>query len=118
MSAWNFIGILAWLIVLAWLIFTILNTRKRHLKMIIKDHKKFTWRNLCLDIVEVVVSLAMAIFMVQTTFLRVPNLKDSSQVKLSYQYKPLVLKTDGAQGYTLKCKMVMGKNPSNISHIG
>lgn len=111
MSAWNIIGIVAWVIVLAWVIFTIVNIRTRHLRMIIKEHQRFTWRNLILDLVEVVVMVALIIGMTYVTFFRSPNLKNDQEVKITYNYKPLVLQTNGVQGYFVKVQNGNGKKP-------
>ncbi|MCD2256813.1 hypothetical protein FHQ08_08760 [Lactobacillus sp. CC-MHH1034] len=102
MSAWNFIGITAWLIVLAWLIFIIINIRQRHLRMIIKERQRFSAKHLILDIVEIFVFFILFIGMMYVTFFRTPNLKATDEVKLTYSYKPLVLQTNGSQGYFVK----------------
>ena len=41
---WNILGILAWLILVLYLIFIVQNIRKRHLIMIVKDRKRFEWK--------------------------------------------------------------------------
>ncbi|MFD1670491.1 LVIS_2131 family protein [Agrilactobacillus yilanensis] len=111
MSSWNIIGIVAWVIVLVWVIFIVMNIRKRHLKMIIKDHKRFTWQNLILDIVEVAVFVVITLGMTYVTFFRLPDLKDNNEVKITYNYKPLVLQTNGVQGYFVKVQNGNGKRP-------
>lgn len=111
MSAWNYIGVVAWLIVLAWLIFMILNIRKRHLKMIIKDHKRFTLENLLLDLGSVIIFIALAVSMTYATFLRQPDLRDKNEVRIVYHYHPLVLQTNGVQGYFVKVHNGNGKKP-------
>jgi hypothetical protein len=40
MNSWNFVGIIAWIIVLALLIFVVFNIRNRHLKILVQQKKK------------------------------------------------------------------------------
>lgn len=66
---WNILGILAWLILVLYLIFIVQNIRKRHLMMIVKDRKRFEWKTTLLDILEVLVLLCGAIYMFSITFI-------------------------------------------------
>lgn len=93
MISWNLLGILLWVIVILYLVFIIQNIRKRRITMIINQHKRFTWPNFILDIVEVLVLLLAAGYMFSRTFLDNPDLEDSNKITSSIQYQPLVMKT-------------------------
>jgi hypothetical protein len=43
MFSWNIIGILIWVAIILYLVFIVQNIRQRRIKMIIKQHKRFTW---------------------------------------------------------------------------
>ncbi len=73
MISWNLLGILLWVIVILYLVFIIQNIRKRRITMIINQHKRFTWPNFILDIVEVLVLLLAAGYMFSRTFLDNPR---------------------------------------------
>ena len=60
MFSWNIIGILIWVAIILYLVFIVQNIRQRRIKMIIKQHKRFTWPNFLINVVEVVVLLVTA----------------------------------------------------------
>ena len=60
MFSWNIIGILIWVAIILYLVFIVQNIRQRRIKMIIKQHKRFSWPNMALNIVEIVVLLLAA----------------------------------------------------------
>ena len=53
MFSWNIIGILIWVAIILYLVFIVQNIRQRRIKMIIKQHKRFTWPNFLINVVEV-----------------------------------------------------------------
>ncbi|MDO1605792.1 LVIS_2131 family protein [Lactobacillus sp. YT155] len=103
-SIWNVIGIIAWIILIGWFVFIVQNVRKRHLKMIVVDKKKFSWSGAIIDIAEIAVLLAGFIFMVTVTFFNRVDVNDSQRVEISYSYKPLVVQTNGYTGYFVQKK--------------
>lgn len=91
--SWNLLGILIWVIIILYLVFIIQNIRQRRIKMIIKQHKRFSWANLLLDIGEVVIFLAATIFMFNECFLDNPDLEDHHLITSSVKYEPLIMST-------------------------
>ena len=67
MFSWNIIGILIWVAIILYLVFIVQNIRQRRIKMIIKQHKRFSWPNMALNIVEIVVLLLAAGWMFNQT---------------------------------------------------
>lgn len=53
MFSWNIIGILIWVAIILYLVFIIQNIRKRRIKMIIKQHKRFSWPNFLLNAIGI-----------------------------------------------------------------
>ena len=98
-SAWNFIGIGAWLVVLLYLILIIRNIRHRHIKMIITEKKTFKWQLLLRDLVLILIFIAGFGFMSYQTFFSHARVTDKDRVKTVYSTEPLILQTDGATGY-------------------
>ena len=80
MFSWNIIGILIWVAIILYLVFIIQNIRSRRIKMIIKQHKHFSWPNFILTVVEVVVLLVAAGWMFNQTFMDNPDLEDVKNV--------------------------------------
>ena len=72
MFSWNIIGILIWVAIILYLVFIVQNIRQRRIKMIIKQHKRFSWPNMALNIVEIVVLLLAAGWMFNQTFMDNP----------------------------------------------
>ena len=83
MFSWNIIGILTWVAIILYLVFIIQNIRRRRIKMIIKQHKHFSWPNFILNIVEVVILFVAAGWMFNQTFMDNPDLEDASGITSS-----------------------------------
>ncbi len=103
MSAWNFIGILAWLIVIALLFLVVFNIRNRHLKILVEKQTKITWKTICLDALEIIVVIAAVIGMFYVTLFSKVDLNNRENITVSYKYDPMIIQTtsDG-QGYYVK----------------
>ena len=93
MLSWNIIGILIWVTIILYLVFIIQNIRQRRIKMIIKQHKRFSWSNFLLNVVEVIVLLVAAGWMFNQTFMDNPDLEDASRINSSIKYDPLIMNT-------------------------
>lgn len=93
MISWNLLGILIWVAIILYLVFIIQNIRKRRIKMIIKEHRTFSWRNTLIDSFEIVVLIAATVFMFSQGFLDNPDLEDSSRITSTIKYKPLIMST-------------------------
>lgn len=101
-SAWNWIGVIAWLLVLGYLVFIIQNIRHRHIRMIIMTKRTFSWSVLAKDLGLIVVFLAGFAFMGYHTFFNQVQVTEHALVKVSYTTEPLVLQTTGDSGYMVK----------------
>lgn len=108
---WNWLGIIAWVVIVLALVFIVQHIRKRRLKMIVVDHKRFSWPQFLLDIVEVVVWMAATIFMVMTTFFNDPNLKDTKLISNQFSYQPIVLTVKTDKSYYVNVTKTTTKNP-------
>lgn len=95
MFTWNLLGILVWVVIILYLVFVIQNIRQRRIKMIIKQHKRFTWPNLLLDLVEIVVFLVAAGWMFNQCLMDNPDLDDQARISSSVKYQPLIMSTGG-----------------------
>lgn len=97
-SAWNWIGIIAWIIALAVFVWVFHHIRVRRIKMIVERKHTFEWSNLIISGVELVVAFCLVIGMGYVTFSRRVNLSDKNAVKVVYEYEPLVLqvRTEGS----------------------
>lgn len=98
-STWNVVGIIAWILVILWLIFIINDIRRRHLKMIVVEKKKFSLSGSILDGIEIIVLLAAFSAMAYTNVFRHVDEQNTKQVVVSYDYEPLVIQTNGDLGY-------------------
>lgn len=94
MFSWNIIGILIWVAIILYLVFIVQNIRQRRIKMIIKQHKRFTWPNFLINVVEVVVLLVAAGWMFNQTFMDNPDLEDANRITSTIKYEPLIMRTD------------------------
>lgn len=95
MISWNLLGILIWVIIILYLVFIIQNIRQRRIKMIIKEHKRFSWPNILLDAVEIIIFLAAGTWMLSECFFDNPNLEDKSRITSTVKYEPLIMSTGG-----------------------
>ena len=108
---WNILGILAWLILVLYLIFIVQNIRKRHLIMIVKDRKRFEWKTTLLDIFEVVVLLCGAVYMFSITLFYNPNLENKQVLSSKIEYQPLILTAGNKRSYYVTAKSDNKKTP-------
>ncbi|WEV36764.1 LVIS_2131 family protein [Lactobacillus sp. ESL0677] len=93
MFSWNLLGILLWVVIILYFVFVVQNIRKRRITMIIKKHRRFSWLNFLLDILEVVVLLVGLGAMFTKTMLDNPDLEDTSEISSHIVYQPLVMDT-------------------------
>lgn len=93
MFSWNLLGILLWVIILLYLVFVIQSIRKRRIKMIIQEHKRFSWPNFLLSVLQVVVLLVAGGWLFGQAMFDNPDLEDASRITSSVQYQPLIMNT-------------------------
>lgn len=103
MNGWNFIGILAWIIVIVLLFLVVFNIRNRHLKILVEHKAKITWKTVCLDVIEILVVVAAVIGMLYLSLFSRVDVNDKSDIAVTYQFDPMIMQTtrDG-QGYYVK----------------
>ncbi|WP_300560885.1 LVIS_2131 family protein [Companilactobacillus sp.] len=113
MNGWNFIGILAWIIVIALLFLVVFNIRNRHLKILVEHKTKITWKTVCLDALEILVVIVAVIGMLYVSLFSRVDLNNKQDIAVSYKCEPMIMQTtkDG-QGYYIK----IDKNSSNGSN--
>lgn len=111
MNLWNSIGLIAWVVLLAYLIFIIINIRQRHLKMVVQEHKTRSLKTTLIDIAEVIVLFVAVWGMVWVTWLRPVDFTDKSSVTIKHSYNNLVLKTGDTHSYFVSVRSGNGKNP-------
>ena len=103
MNSWNFVGIIAWIIVLALLIFVVFNIRNRHLKILVQQKKKITGVTILTDLLEIVVVILAVSGMLYTSLFTKVDLNDKDNITVSYKYNPMIVQTtDDGQGYYVK----------------
>ena len=103
MNSWNFVGIIAWIIVIALLIFVVFNIRNRHLKILVEQKKKITWTTIVTDLVEILVVILAVSGLLYTSLFTKVDLTDKNEVAVSYKYDPMIVQTtDDGQGYYVK----------------
>lgn len=95
----NLLGIAVWVILILYLVFTIQNIRKRHLRMIVQDRKRFEGKTLAVDLVEIIVLLVAAVFMIKVTFFDNPDLSNKQAISSTTEYRPLILTTGTGKSY-------------------
>ncbi|HJF85959.1 MAG TPA: LVIS_2131 family protein [Companilactobacillus farciminis] len=112
MNSWNFVGIIAWIIVIALLIFIVFNIRNRHLNILVVKKGKITWKTILTDLLEIVVIILMVSGLLYTSLFTRVDLTDKEAVSVSYKYDPMIVQTtDDGQGYYVK----IDKKQSNSS---
>jgi hypothetical protein len=99
MFSWNLLGVLLWAAVILYLVFVIQNVRRRHIKMIITKHQRFSGSTLLLDLLEIVVLFLAAGWLFAKTALDNPDLEDQSLIKSHVSYSPLILTPDSRASY-------------------
>lgn len=93
MLSWNILGILLWVIIILYLVFIIQNIRQRRIKMIIKQHKRFSWASFSLSAIEVLIFLGAAGWLLSQNLFDNPNLEDQSRIRSTISYQPLIMMT-------------------------
>lgn len=93
MLSWNLIGILIWVVLILYLVFIIQNIRKRRIKMIIKEHKRFTWPIFLIDIIEILLFIFAGVWMINQCLFDDPALNDSNRIVSQVKYEPLIMST-------------------------
>lgn len=117
-SAWNWIGIIAWIVVLALVVWVFHNIRVRRIKMIVERKHTFEWRSFAITVGELIVSFGLLIGMGYVTFNHQVDLQDTRAVKVTYKYEPMVLQVgaDGASSYYMAVDRGTTKKPVHIYH--
>lgn len=110
-SAWNWIGLAAWFILLVFLIFIVQNIRHRHIKMIIMTKRTFSLSTMLLDLLLIAIFLGGLGFMGYQTFFSRVDVTDHEMVAVKYNTTPLVLQTNGANGYFVTVEQGAGRMP-------
>ncbi|WEV39598.1 LVIS_2131 family protein [Lactobacillus sp. ESL0684] len=100
MFSWNLLGILLWVVVILYAVFVIQHIRKRRINMIIKQHRRFSWPNFLLNIIEIAILLVSAVWLFKQTMLDNPDLDDTKLIASKVTYQPLVMSTgEGNSSY-------------------
>ncbi|WP_334333542.1 MULTISPECIES: LVIS_2131 family protein [unclassified Companilactobacillus] len=103
MNSWNFVGIIAWIIVIALLVFVVFNIRNRHLKILVQKKTKITWTTILVDFLEILVVILMVSGLLYTSLFTKVDLTDKNDVNVTYKYDPMIIQTtDDGQGYYVK----------------
>lgn len=108
--SWNLLGILIWVVIILYLIIIIQNIRTRRIKMIVKDHKHFTWKNFTITVVEVAIFLLAAGWALGQGIFDNPDLNDSSRITSTVKYEPLVMNTGAGNSTYVKINAATRKN--------
>lgn len=103
-NSWNWLGLLVWVLIIAWLVFIVMNIRKRHLEMIVIDNKHHSVKNTVIDILEILIFAVAFLSMFYLALLNKVDFSSNKDVSLSYSVKPLVIQTENAQGYYVEAK--------------
>ncbi|NLR09727.1 MULTISPECIES: LVIS_2131 family protein [Lactobacillaceae] len=111
-SAWNLVGMGLWLIVLVTLVWMVHDMRVRRIRLIVKEHRSFSWRNLTISTIELVVWLLFFGGMSYTTFFQNVN-QLGARVDQTTRYEPLVINTGSTSGsaYYVEVDNSDGKKP-------
>ncbi|RVU73555.1 LVIS_2131 family protein [Lactobacillus xujianguonis] len=91
--SWNLLGVLLWVVIILYLVFIVQNIRRRRIKMIIKQHKWFTWMNFGIDLAEIVIFIVALVGMFNLCVWDNPDLEDNSRISANIKYEPLVMNT-------------------------
>jgi len=96
-STWNLVGMGVWLLVLIALVWMVHDMRVRRIRLIVKEHHSFSWRNFTISTIELVAWLLVFGGMSYTTFFQnVNHLGD--RVSQTTRYEPLVINTGDGNG--------------------
>jgi len=112
MNSWNFVGIIAWLVVIALLIFVVFNIRNRHLKILVEKKSKITGTTILTDLLEIVVVILAVSGMLYTSLFTKVDLTNKNDIAVTYKYNPMIVQTTGdGQGYYVR----INKKESNTA---
>lgn len=117
MYSWNLLGVLCWVIAILYLVFVIQNIRRRRIKMIITQHKHFSWANSLIDLLEIIVLVAAGIFMINRTAFDNPDLRDASVISSSVKYSPLILTPASGNSYYVTTTSAQRKYSCQVYHF-
>lgn len=106
---WNLIGAGAWLLLLIYLVFVVMNVRSRHLKMVVMNKPRFGV--VVIDVLESLVFVVALYGMAWVTWLRPIDYSSSAMVRVNYEYHPLILQSDGEKAYYATVASGNGKQP-------
>lgn len=96
-STWNLVGMGLWLLVLVTVVWMVHDMRVRRIRLIVKEHHSFSWQNLTISTIELVVWLLFFGGMSYTTFFQNVN-GLGSRVTQTTRYEPLVINTGNGKG--------------------
>lgn len=111
MALVNILGIVLWLIVLAFIWYTIHNIRSRRLRRLVKHQRNFSGKDFTISTILVLVAALLLGTASYLTFFRDVDLEDQSAVTLKYSYEPLVMTEVGGKFYDVKVENGNGKQP-------
>lgn len=109
--SWNILGVAVWILIIVGLFLVIQHIRKRHIKMIVMEHKTFSWPNFLFDFFEIALLLVATVFMLSLTFLSNPKLTDKTAVDGKVTYHSLILTPHETKSYYVKANASEGDNP-------
>ncbi|VDG32940.1 LVIS_2131 family protein [Lactiplantibacillus mudanjiangensis] len=112
-SAWNWIGIIAWIMVLALVVWVFHNIRVRRIKMIVERKHTFEWSSLWITVGELVVSIGLLAGMFFVTFGQRVDLSTDT-VSISYDYQPLVMRVGSTGSYYVAVDRGSANKPVHI----
>lgn len=96
---WNILGILAWLILVLYLIFIVQNIRKRHLMMIVKDRSDLNGRLLCQTSQRFQFFYAVRSICLASLYFANPDLENKQVLSSKIEYQPLILTAGNKRSY-------------------
>ncbi len=98
MLTWNMLGVLLWVMLILYLIFVVQNIRQRRIRLLIKQQRRFSWGNLGIDVIELVVLVMAFGSLINAAWLDNPNLEDRGRIFAKVTYRPLIVTTDKDSG--------------------
>lgn len=107
---WNFLGIALWVITIIWLLFVIKDIRKRHIMMILKEHKRFSAKTMLIDLLEILVFVCAAGFLTYQLLFNPVSLADSKRIDSKVTYEPLILNVGQKNSYYVSVKQAKGNS--------
>lgn len=113
MNVWNLIGLAAWVILLAYLVFVIINVRSRHLRMVVVYRRHHSLNTALIDCAEILVGLLAIYAMSWVTWLRPVDYADKSAISVKYTYDKLIMQTDADRSYFVSVTSGNGTKPTH-----